>query len=110
MEDSRWAKKVMKWREENSKTLKDFKRRAEKMDIWVNRREITLQVTVEGNRNTVQRMQGEVRTENAIVKEIERKVKKRGLSKWRENVRKKPSLKIYTNKDIQRRELFYDGS
>ena len=100
----------MMWREENSKTLKDFKRRAEKMDIWINRREVNIQVNMEGNRNIIQRIQGEVRAEKVIIKEIEKKLRKEGLNKWKEKIRGKPSLRIYVNKDMPRREIFYDGS
>ena len=67
-------------------------------------------MNIEGDRNIIQRIQGEVRAEKVIIKEIEKKVKKEGLNKWKEKIRGKSSLRVYINKDMPRRELFYDGS
>ena len=110
MEETRWAKKIMRWRQENSKMISDYRRRAERLNIYPNERERMIQIDLEGDRNIVRRVQGEVNPERKIMKEVDKKIRRDGLNKWRENIRNKPSLRRYANKVKPRRERFYDGS
>ena len=110
MEETRWAKKIMRWRQENSKMISDYRRRAERLNIYPNERERMIQIDLEGDRNIVRRVQGEVNPERKIMKEVDKKIRRDGLNKWRENIRNKPSLRRYANKVKPRREMFYDGS
>ena len=86
------GEKLMQWKQGNSKTLIYFKRRAEKLDIHPNEREWNLQIDVEWDRNMFRRVQGEVKSHENTMKEVENKVRKKGLNKWSETIRNKPSL------------------
>ena len=79
------------------------------MNIHPNRREVNIQINNEEDRNVVQRVQGEIKSEKKTMLEVEKKVRKVGLTKWKEKIENKPSLKLYTKKEMPRREEFYDG-
>ena len=81
-EDSRWAKKIMIWSQDSSKTIKDLRRRAERINVYPNERKNNIQIDVEDNRNTVRGVEGERKTLDNKIKETETKVKKEGLIKY----------------------------
>ena len=101
MNDKRWAKKIYNWTENKGKTQNDYNKKLRKYDIKILGTRERKKVLIENK---------EITKQNKINKEIDKRVKERGLKEWKKGMEKKKSLLYYANKERPNWEPIYNGT